>query len=190
MQHPAQTLEGAWKSYLVFWLPVREFAVRNPIPIAPVDYQQADHPTPLVWLRQAMRELVANEYRSAWLDLDKWPTPYSYEQAWVRVVPALPMVMHAVNLVVAHAALAVFLYLLLFRFGTLRRGTGWELSFPVLAIAYVATLTSLVEWGENMRFRLEVEPLIWTFSVVSLYTLWRYLRRRAAGGGPSPRPRG
>ncbi|MCW5890567.1 MAG: hypothetical protein KIT14_08445 [bacterium] len=43
-------------------------------------------------------------------------------------------------------------------------------------IAYLALASSLGEHGENMRFRLGVEPLIWTVTLVGAAGAWRLVR--------------
>ena len=53
---------------------------------------------------------------------------------------------------------------------------------------YVATLSSVVDYGENMRFRLGVEPLVWILTILGAagcLDLWR--ARRAINGVPSAR---
>ncbi len=49
--------------------------------------------------------------------------------------------------------------------------------------AYLAILVNLVETSENMRYRLEVEPIIWVITVICLTELVHLARR---GGGLDP----
>jgi hypothetical protein len=44
-------------------------------------------------------------------------------------------------------------------------------AFMVSMVAYVALVANLSEHGENMRFRLSVEPLLWISSAVGLGAL-------------------
>ena len=44
--------------------------------------------------------------------------------------------------------------------------------------AYFAALVNLVETSETMRYRLEVEPIIWVMTVICLGELAGLVRRR------------
>lgn len=57
-----------------------------------------------------------------------------------------------------------------------------------ITTAYVFVVTSLLEVGENERFRFELGPLPLVVSTVVVVTVWRGVRRRVAArrAGPSP----
>ena len=54
-----------------------------------------------------------------------------------------------------------------------------------ICYAYFATLVNLVETSETMRYRLEVEPIIWVITVICLGELAALIRRRARSWRPS-----
>jgi len=49
------------------------------------------------------------------------------------------------------------------------------LLFLFACICYLAFTSSLVEFGENMRFRVSVEPLLWLSSFLALLILFQKL---------------
>jgi len=49
--------------------------------------------------------------------------------------------------------------------------------FLILIYLYLAGVSSLVEYGENMRFRLEVEPIIWAIALATLRVIWQLLHK-------------
>lgn len=183
LQHPLVTLEGAWRSYQIFWLPIREFVARNPIPIAPQEIQDSNVPAPDLWLRQALRELYDNHYYAVHMDLELLPKPFAYKKTRLWVLPFAPLVLESAFFLVIHVAGLYFLFALVYP-PLRRRWPEWmSLVFPLLCIAYVAGLTSLVEFGENMRFRLEVVPLIWAVCLVALRGIGLWLGQRVAPMG-------
>lgn len=181
LHNPGETLKGAWRSYQVFWLPIREFAARNPIPVTPPSVQEHNRPAPLAWLRQAVVELAEGGYRYAHLDLNEKPFPFAYEDGSLLVIPTLPLLLQTVNMFVFHGALLYLLVGAISRPARLRDGILLQFGFPMLCILYVASLTSLVEYGENMRFRIEVEPLIWLISALAISQMFRQVRAARQG---------
>jgi hypothetical protein len=45
-------------------------------------------------------------------------------------------------------------------------------------VAYVAVVANLAEFGENMRFRLSVEPILWLLTAFSCSFVFRMARGR------------
>ena len=80
-------------------------------------------------------------------------------------VPYLPTVFLAVNMVMIHVGLPLLLAGEGFRW--LKRRSALlprEFWFMVACYAYVALLANISSYGENMRFRLSIEPVIWAIS--------------------------
>lgn len=50
------------------------------------------------------------------------------------------------------------------------------LAVCLVLYAYLAVVANIGEFGENMRFRLGVEPLVWTLTLLGAAGLWRALR--------------
>jgi hypothetical protein len=61
-------------------------------------------------------------------------------------------------------------------------------------VLYVAILGNAVEWGENNRFRVMTDPLIFLLTVLSCRMVFRQavrmLRRSRCQQSPSPYPEG
>ncbi len=95
-------------------------------------------------------------------------------------LPVLPELISALNFVVLHS-LPILLLVRLLR--------GYRVPFPpgfwFLAIlyAYAAGFSCLGEYSENMRYRLEIEPVIWILSIVVAIEWGRVLRFRRGVGG-------
>ncbi len=78
-----------------------------------------------------------------------------------------------------HRALAAIGWLLRRRRGPLAEPDATRAAVLVVGgtfYCYLAAASSLGEYGENMRFRLGVEPLIWTLTAVGAAGVLRLLR--------------
>lgn len=181
LAHPRQTLDNVWGSYQLFWLPIREFAARHPNNLLQPSIQEGNWPDLSAWARFALSEFSGGGYQLGYLDMTNLPKFFSYEDATVLALPAFPLLMQALNLLLVHGLLVFAAAYFVVRRG-LPVGEVWcQLSFPLLCIFYVAVMTSLVEYGENMRFRMEVEPLIWAVAAVVLREFYLWLCRVVEG---------
>lgn len=161
--YPQLLIRGAWRSYQIFWQPIKQFAASQPYPIRPdVDvYSEGLH-----WPRAL---------GDAW---QEWSKGYSIRHAPLRLAPldssdyspvriiALPFFssfISAMNFAVLHS-----FPLLMFCAICWKRHIVWPrgFSFLLLIYCYLAVLSSIVEYGENMRFRIDVEPVIWVICFV------------------------
>ena len=90
-------------------------------------------------------------------------TAANYVPAPVIALPVAPQLTSALCFIALHS----LPILLLFRLA-LRRRTPFAPGFwfLVLVYAYAGAMSSLGEYSENMRYRLEVEPIIWVLSAV------------------------
>ncbi|MDA8017033.1 MAG: hypothetical protein MPN21_06240 [Thermoanaerobaculia bacterium] len=84
-----------------------------------------------------------------------------------------------VEVMVLHLVTPFVLLSVLVRAWRRRRIAGHDRLFVFLSVlyAYAATVHNAVEFGENMRFRWNVEPLIWLLVAASLVYSVRWLRR-------------
>jgi hypothetical protein len=108
--------------------------------------------------------------------------------ATVLALPLLPGLFALVAMVAVHLlpVIAVIVHRRLRDNGQAIWPAG--LGFMLLACVYLAGVSSLVEYGENMRFRLEIEPVIWVVSLVALRTAWQWWRSGKSGTVVIDRP--
>lgn len=165
MSEPSSTMRGVWASYQLFWFPIREFAARNPVPLTPMAIQDQDNLRVSLWLQRAIEELAfPHAYRFTYPDFSNFPDDiWRHEDTTVLAIPSIPLIIHTINFLALHSLPILILVLYVRNKKAYQRWTG-ELSFMLLCYLYVAGLCNLVEYGENMRFRLEVEPIIWVLS--------------------------
>jgi hypothetical protein len=85
----------------------------------------------------------------------------------IYTLPVLGSVISMAGMLAFHGLLVVFAIAL-----ARRRPDAFPAAlFPLLLITYVAALTSIVEYSENMRFRLAVEPLLWVLGLLAVRAL-------------------
>jgi hypothetical protein len=171
--HPELLIGGTWRSYQVFWLPIRQFSVTQPFPLWPrMDaYAEGIH-----WSRSL---------RDAW---SEWGGDYSIRQVPIAfelpnvsdyapvTIIALPFFFSAISAL--NFALLHSLPLLIACLWYWKVEARWPrgCSFFLLIYCYLAGFTSVVEYGENMRFRIEVEPIIWVMSILIASRWWVLVR--------------
>jgi len=181
MENPRLAIASSLQSYKLFWLPIRQFNVLQPNPILPdmPVFEPLPHPGQL--LRAALAERARGGYRMLQRSIGFTATrPQELVPVSVLVLPVLPLLLHAVNMLALHL-LPVLAPGFHWRNGGLRAGS-WPPGFGFLPLLYVylALVCNLVEYGENMRFRLEVEPLVWAISAVCVRLFWMNSGRRSA----------
>jgi len=166
MHHPGLVIRQWWQSYQVFWHPIGQYGVIHPSALLPAT---GDYYSPaLNWgrsLREALRER-SDGYLLLQRGISLAPlTAADFRPVTVISLPILPRLISALNLAVLHS----LPLLLLWQFAAGRRfadaGGFW---FMLLVYGYAAGLSSLGEYSENMRYRLEVEPIIWVLCVLIL----------------------
>ena len=173
--HPALLAGKLARSYSLFWQPIRNYGIQyvdllfvEPVIIEPF----ALHRSVAAWWRGDLpeRAFVMTGRISA-----------DYKGGRPTSLPALAMLsllIHGVNLVALHALVPLWLGLALLsrRSGNRRWNIPVPLFFALVLYAYAAFVFNLAEHGENMRFRLTVEPIVWIVSYLAISTLaagWR-----------------
>jgi hypothetical protein len=167
-------------SYALFWQPIRNFA-----------WQFLD----LFWVRPVVEDpFAAGEVfalirdgqipEPQYLMTEQYvflgPKPRQPPEAHTFTLTLLPTLFWMRNVAAFHLLAPALLLV-----GVARRVYTGRLCLPVgypfmlCVIAYVAVLSSLAEHGENMRFRLSVEPLIWVSSAFGVHIAWDIVRGRA-----------
>ncbi len=168
IRFPARTMEGAWRSYEIFWSPIDRWAANRANVIVP-------HPG------AAKLEAVP-----PWLNLRNFlqKRDFSIRQAALqsatqrvggRFVPitllVLPIIPHAMALA---GCIGLHLFPLVAICWLVAARIKWDIEIPVgisfllLLYGYLVVVSSVVEFGENMRFRLPVEPIGWAIALVAL----------------------
>lgn len=182
LQDPLSVIASSWHSYQLFWLPVRQFNVMHSNPIQPVMPVFEPQPHPGQSLRAAWAEVTDSAYRMLQREIGFTETkPHELVPITLLVIPVLPLLMHVANTLTIHLLplLAIFAYVQRGRKEAIPWPAGF--SFLVLLYLYLAALSNLVEYGENMRFRLEIEPVIWMITAVCLHRVWQWCRSRSSG---------
>jgi len=182
LSHPNQLLASWWQSYGLFWDAISDFAEIYPITLIP-EHKRGDKPgTTLAW--QPGGDIFAS--RNFMIRQDTFPFFSTvYDASAMRPVtllalPVLPALFSTLAMVLLHSAPLV--YLLLRRRNNNNNNNNNNnavntayagISFLVLTYLYVAVVSSIGEHGENMRFRVVVEPLVWCIAAVVLTEIQR-----------------
>jgi hypothetical protein len=147
----------------MFWFPIRQFQVARPFPLR---IEMDTYPEGIHWFRalhDSWREWGENySIRQTTMFLVE-PKPSDYAPAKVITLPFFTSFISAFNCVLLHSMPLLLLFAWL-----VRRQLTWPkgFSFLLLIYCYLAGLSSAVEFGENMRFRVDVEPIIWVICAV------------------------
>ncbi|HTJ64805.1 MAG TPA: hypothetical protein VL899_13450 [Alphaproteobacteria bacterium] len=168
LHRPRLLIDEIWRSYEIFWQPIRQYAVIQPNPLVP-DMEIYSHDLNLLKsLRDSLGEVTG---RHLMLERPFSLKPLSasdFHPVPVIALPAIPSTISILNFLVIHS----FPILLLVRWWRSVRvpfpPVFWLMSLLYL---YAGGLSSLGEYSENMRYRLEIEPIIW---VLSLLILWQW----------------
>lgn len=165
LAHPGLLINGAWRSYELFWQPIKQFHATQAFPLrADMDVYSGG----VQWLRalrDSWREWSEGGYKIQQKPL-QWGIavqPLDFVPVQIIALPFFANFISAFNFALLHS-----IPLLLILAWYLRRPIDWPggFSFLLLMYCYLVGLSSVVEYGENMRFRIEVEPIIWVVCFV------------------------
>jgi hypothetical protein len=163
LHRPALVAKEWWQSYQLFWHPIGQYAVRQPLTLQPDQTEYSFGLNLARSIRDAFRE-----YHAHYLLLQRKITLDPITKAdFVRVpmisLPVIPELIAALNFITVNSLPLLLL---------VRWAAGRKTPFPtgfwflVLAFAYAAGFSCLGEFSENMRYRLEIEPVIWILSLL------------------------
>jgi hypothetical protein len=187
VKQPAVVLGRFWSAYAIYWQPIRNYADGHFVQlfyVSPVLREPFAFGAVLNHL--VRRDIPEKEYVMAgqWRFLAKPENPQRGSNWSLTVLPTLFWMRNILALHVLAPALLVF--------AAARRACRRkaELPLPYLfmlsAIGYVTLVANLAEFGENMRFRLSVEPIVWLASAFTLNILYGFFwPKRAASTGSS-----
>lgn len=195
-ERPLPFLVGVLHSYQVFWRPIREYTRYFTAPLfvrrtwsslwdeggakALLDGYESGN---FLVLQRVRRAFYIDEFDdfSGTLPATLWVPPYA------------ALGVHLFDIASIHVLGPLLLIALLYR----RRDIGVDprlVAFLVLVFVYAAAVCSIGDHGENNRFRLAVEPLLWALAAAIAVGWVRWLRgeRREAvklARQPSPQLR-
>jgi hypothetical protein len=164
MHHPGLMLQKFTASYIVFWQPIRNFSAMyfGPIFVTPKVTNSFD--LPQVWQAYFTTDVHEQHYFLRGTIYTKQARPIA-----IYALPYLPILVLLVNLVVLHSIVPGLIV------GDLvRRLMGkpgilpTEFYFLVSCYVYAALIMNISDHGENMRFRLSIEPIIWIIAMAAL----------------------
>jgi hypothetical protein len=163
LHRPALVAKEWWQSYQIFWHPIGQYAVRQPLTLQPDQTEYSFGLNLARSIRDAFRE-----YNAHYLLMQRKITLEPVTRAdFVRVqmiaLPIIPELIAALNFITVNS-----LPLLLIARWASGRITPFPTGFWFLTLAYVyaAGFSCLGEFSENMRYRLEIEPVIWILSLL------------------------
>jgi hypothetical protein len=88
-------------------------------------------------------------------------------------LPCVPGLIHVLTFVVMHSVVPIVAAVGIIQLCARREeGVPREFFFLLATYVYLAMVANIAEYGENMRFRLSVEPVIWLISVWSLMLMY------------------
>ena len=170
-KHPSAILSKFMDSYTVFWQPIRNYGIQ---------FLGLFFVEPVVLNSFRVDQIIVGFFRGTlpepeYVILEDSPRGKLGRPGRLFCIPYLPTVMLIVNILVVHIGLPFLLAI-----SVLRRGTQilpLEGFLIAAVFLYVGFVYNLSEHGENMRFRLNVEPLLWILSIVTLVQFGAIPRR-------------
>ncbi len=182
IKHPEIILDKCLKSYSMFWEPIRNYSnlfmgllfvdpkIRKPFNIVSS-------------LKEISREgIFDNQYVMKGNVLSK-----TGKNTCFFTLPYIPMYVYIANILIIHILTpltAIYEIVLCFhnylkkkhRISDIPERDRILFFFLIVCYIYVAATMNLPEYGENMRFRLSMEPMIWLLSILSITMLFRHMR--------------
>jgi hypothetical protein len=181
--YPVLVLRKLWIAYKMFWQPIRNYAHQyvDVFYVRPVVQDPFALGAILTQIRN--REIPEQEY----LMTEQWnflqPKPRDARKVVTYSLTLLPTLYWMRNVVAFHVLAPILLLVGAARWLRRKRaGLPVAYLFMLGVIAYVALVSNLAEYGENMRFRLAVEPLIWVSSAFGVSIAAGILRRTLQRG--------
>ncbi len=105
---------------------------------------------------------------------DKKGIPVSF-----YTIPYFPMLVLIMNILVIHLLLPLLLiYAVARQLIYKEKLFSAEFFFLLASFLYAVVVMNLPEYGENMRFRLSIEPVIWLISMYTLTTFMSLIKKQ------------
>ncbi len=177
-RHPGTILGKFWASYKMFWQPIRNYAWL----FVDLFYVRPVVEDPFALDAIVTQILNGRIPEQQYLMTEQWvflrPKPAQAQKADTYSLTLLPTLFWVRNVVGFHVLAPILLLV-----GAVRQARHGRAGLPVgylfmlCVIVYVALVSNLAEYGENMRFRLNVEPLIWISSALGVRTFYDALTK-------------
>lgn len=168
------------RAYAVFWQPIANYG-RQWVALFSVGNRLTD-PFDLPGIASAYA--AGRLPDSAYVARGGFKTGRRWQPATLGTTTWIEPILLAANVVGVHILWP--LTFLLWLAG--RRPAPLRAIFLVVAAGtygYLAVLANLVEMAENMRYRAEVEPMLWAVTLVCADEVWRALRSRVGRAAPA-----
>ncbi len=188
LRHPDRAIGGWLKSYVMFWNPIASYT--------------RVLPTVLVSIRPRAAMTAKSPIWRVLINLVWVPRYFIREQALPAFITGPSLRLRAVDVIalpIAPQLVTLLAFAMLHGLPLLAAGIGIRhgfrkevfpagFSFLLLLYLYAAGISNLGEHGENMRFRLAVEPIIWAIGVTAVCAVMTALRgsRSQSGSGEPP----
>jgi len=178
INYPEKVWQKFVYAYSLFWRPIRSYSeaflsfYATP---SPRNYMNSEVPDlPEGWLKKYYDIYLGEEFRVLLIRRGKAPDLSSIP-VQRPLVPLFPEAISFLNIWVIHfLTVPIIIFCLVSRKKNDQERTR-ILIFLFGILVYLAVVTSIVETGENMRFRVSIEPVIWVVSLVTLIILWEQL---------------
>ncbi|HSB97657.1 MAG TPA: hypothetical protein VLC91_14460 [Spongiibacteraceae bacterium] len=169
---PQRAAAGWWQSYAQFWSPIDSWAAAFHFALVPAGLSSELLVAPL-WERPA-NFLQARQYsvRQNAVAVFGVKDEGVFSAAQVIALPLLPHWCAAITCIGLHALPLIVIAAISIKIA-LKDLLPKGFAFLLLIYGYLAFASNLVEFGENMRFRLVVEPLGWAIALVAFAALWK-----------------
>jgi len=189
-QYPWLVLRKFAMSYKLFWQPIRNYSYMYVDLFYTMPVIGNSFNIPAVLARIAHGDIPEPQHLMTERYVFLAPKPRNAKRINTYSLTLLPTLLLMINLGALHLLAPMLLVFALTPLGRRKGGLPVGYSFMLCAIGYVALVSNLAELGENMRFRLSVEPLIWVSSGIGFGMLHRLLwperwRLARAIGAPS-----
>jgi len=186
LQHPQHALNNWWMSYGRFWSAISDFADVYPSVLVPAQTRWNNPRDEPRWQPQGTMELAPTYWmRDDTLALFVLREGMHAQPVQLLALPLLPGLMALLALCGVHLLPLVAAG---GRFMPIVPRWPAGFGFVVLTCIYLALVVNLVEFGENMRFRLAIEPLCWSVALVVAAQLVTIVRLRPRRGIQSSLP--
>jgi len=173
LDNPWHAIKNWWQSYGVFWSPIDSFTEIYPSVLIPRKSIWKDLNRTPIWspqgeLFERKHYYIRNDGFLIYLKYDD----SKLEPATVLALPFLPSVLALIGMLFIHLSpvLGSAILVLNKNIKPIRAGRPPGYGCLILLYIYLAGVSNLVEYGENMRFRLAAEPLIWAIALASAYS--------------------
>ena len=167
-RNPSVVASKFLASYTIFWQPIRNYGIQ---------FLDLFFVEPVVLDSFRIDQIIAGFANGSlpepqYVILEDTPRGKAGRPGSLFTIPYFPTLMLVVNILVIHLGLPVLVGVSLLRGrGRILPLGGWLIAAIFL---YAAFVYNLAEHLENMRFRLNVEPLIWILSIMVLVK-WKLL---------------